>query len=118
MYTHEVQNCLSIRALFYLNTAALVYNIIHKNVHSNIVYTKSSTRSTRQSNKQLNPQKARTGYGSSSILTFGAKIFNHIPEDIKRLPHINGFKWALRCHIRNEEFSKMCLSNEFTEKFL
>ena len=117
MYTHEVENCLSIRALLYLNTATIVYNIIHKNIHSNITFTRIVTRNTRRKN-QLHPQKARTSYGSRCLLTFGPKMFNDVPDDIKKLPHSNAFKWALRCQIRNETFSKMCLSSEFTSKYL
>jgi len=116
MYSHKVENCLSIRALFYLNTAVLIYNITHKRIHSNIVFTKSGTKATRQYNS-LYPQKARTYYGRRCLLTFGPKIFNDAPDDIKRLPHTQAFKWALRCYIRNENFSSVCLSSDFTSKY-
>ena len=115
MYTHMVESCLPIRSLFYLNSATLVYNITHLYTHSNIKFNRVGTRSRQRDN--LRPLKSRTLYGSKSFQSFGPKIFNDIPEDIKRLSHVHGFKWALRCYIRKEEFNDVSLSSKFSAKY-
>jgi hypothetical protein len=115
MYSHLVENCLPIRSLFLLNSAALVYNITHRNIHSNITFNEVTTRTRRES--YLRPHKSHSSFGSRSFAAFGPKIFNNIPYGIKKLPHVYGFKWALRCHIRKEESTAASLSSKFTATY-
>jgi hypothetical protein len=115
MYSHLVENCLPLRSLFMLNSAALVYNITHQNIHTNIILKRVETRTRQKS--YLRPQKAISSFGSRSFATFGPKIYNNLPNEIKALPHVYGFKWALRCHIRNEESIEEALTSKFTATY-
>ena len=109
MYTHKVENCLPISALYYVSVATFMYNSLSKRIRTNFVFTPSPCNSLRERNK-LRPRKARTNYGINSILTKGPKIFNDVPLAIKRSPHQYAFKWTLTCHLRKEESMKLFLN--------
>jgi hypothetical protein len=115
MYTHLVENCLPIRAIHYINTACYIYGNIHKNIHTNIPIEKSVTRG--RSAARLRPVIGKTNYGKKDILSFGINIFNSIPNDIKTLKTLSSFKWALKCHIRNETFMSKCFDSSYFKEF-
>jgi hypothetical protein len=111
MYTHLVENCLPLRALHYVSTASYIYSNLNKSIHTNVVIESSRTRG--RNARQLQPSIARTNYGKKNITTIGVNIFNSIPNDIRSLKTSQVFKWALKCHIRNEEFISTCFNNNY-----
>jgi len=118
MYSHLVENCLPIRAINFLMAASFLFKNLHGNIQSNIRFPFVQNRRGRSSNqRELQYFPSRTHYGHKSITSMGVKIFNSIPVEIKNLKHSAAFKWALRCHIRNEDFLSSCFSNEFLQKY-
>ena len=118
MYAHYAENCLPIRGINFLLTSTYMYKNIHSTVHSNIRFSQTTNRRGRSSQLneiQLTP--SRTHYGHKSITSFGAKVFNSLPTDLKKLKHPAAFKWALRCHIRNESFMSNCFSNDYLKQY-
>jgi len=117
MYTHQVQNCLLVRAINFVNSATYLYNNLSKKIHTNIVFSKVTSSSRTRKAGELIRSQSRTNYGHKRITSFGVGIFNVIPQDIKNLPHMHAFKWALKCHIRNEEMMSTCLSGDYLKTF-
>lgn len=115
MYLNLVDDFMPVRALCYIHTAAFVFNTIHEKIHTNIIFHVNDA-DTRQKG-DLRPRKARTLYGSKSILTIGSKIFNDVPSHIQNLPHVHAFKWQLRRHIRSTNSMELFLSSEYLSKF-
>lgn len=115
MYTHHVENHLPIRGICFLNTAAYVFNTLHQNTHSNISFiAAASTHQSRLRNSSnLRPAIHKTSYGAKSIESFGAKLYNSIPDDIKKSRHQYAFKWTLKCHLRKEAFVRSCFDPTF-----
>jgi hypothetical protein len=111
MYTHLVENCLPLRALHYVSTAGYIYSNVNKCIHTNIVIERSHTRG--RNARQLQPSISRNNYGKKNITSIGVNIFNNIPNDIRTLKTPQVFKWALKCHIRNEEFISNCFNNNY-----
>lgn len=117
MYTHLVQNHLPIRGIALVNIAMFIYKIEHGTTHSNIKFThvrETYTRNLRNTS-HIRPEPARTTYGTKSIVTFGPKIYNRIPESIKTCAHQHAFKWILKCHLRDSGFIKSCFDSTFFE---
>ncbi|KAG5674290.1 hypothetical protein PVAND_004268 [Polypedilum vanderplanki] len=118
MYTHLVSDCLPIRAISYLSTATIIYNILNKRTHSNLSFVKQSSNSrTLRRNDTLRATICRTNRGSKSINFLGIHIYNNVPDEIKKLKHSYAFKWALKCNIRNENFIKLCFNNDYLSRF-
>jgi hypothetical protein len=118
MYTHKTENCLPIRGLNFMLTATYIYKNIHGHTHSNIKFTHNSNRRGRSSqHKELQCTASNTHYGHKSITSFGVKVFNSLPIDLKNLKHPAAFKWALRCYIRNENFMSSCFTNDYLKRF-
>lgn len=118
MYTHKTENCRPIRALNLLLTATYIHKCLNGFSHSNIKYTYTSHRRGRSSNnKELQISTSKTNYGHKSITSMGIKLYNSLPTDLKELKSPATFKWALRCHIRNESFMTSCFSNEYLKRY-
>jgi hypothetical protein len=117
MYTHRAENLRPIRCMHFIRTACLIYQIVHKAVHSNIHLEGKPITRTNKSNLNLVKTPAKTNNGLNTLKNIGVEIFNYIPDEIKRLPHVRAFKWALSCHLRNEEFLSLCFSNGYLRKF-
>lgn len=118
MYTHKVENCLPIRAICYLNAATYIYKNVKNICLTNIVLQERSQKRRELRNKNIiESSNANTKYGKKSITAFGVKIYNGIPDDIKQLKNPAQFKWALKAHLRNEDFIKSCLTGDFLKKF-
>lgn len=117
MYLHNVENCLPIRAMHYVNTAVFIFNIVNEKVLSNIrLHTAHTTRTTRNSN-QYKPCKFKSNFGKRMIQTLGIKIYNNVPQTIKELTSHRAFKWALKCTIRRQDFISNCFSNMYLKLF-
>lgn len=117
MYQHKVDNFLPIRALFYLNTATYIYSCLKGNYHSNLCFSLSNPNSSR-TRRCILPSKSRTQYGSRRISSIGPRIFNEIPEQIQRSPHVHAFKRSLRSFVKEKSFMESCFSNQFIAKFV
>lgn len=115
MYYHKVQNHLPVRGICLLNVASYVYNALHNTTHTNIQFVTGNTthQSRLRNSANLRPAAKRTNYGAKSIETFGANAFNSIPIDIRRSRHQHAFKWALKCHLRKEDFIRSCFDSTF-----
>lgn len=115
MYTHKVESHLPIRGLTVLNTATYMYKNQHGLTHSNIQFTQSRETHKRilRNSNDLRPSSARTNYGLKSIESFGPKVFNKVPANIKKSAHQHQFTWSLRCHLRNETFISSCFNASF-----
>ena len=116
MYTHLVQNCLPVRAINYVNSATFVYNNLSRKIHSNIVFDKIAASSRTRRTSGLRKPLSKSNYGKKRIMSVGASIFNEIPQDLKNLPQMHAFKWALRCYIRNEDMMSVFLSANYLKK--
>jgi len=115
MYSHLAENCLPINLL---STATFVYKNMHSNILSSIQFTDVSSRRGRSSkHNELQIPSTITNFGHKSNTSFGVKIFNSLPTDLTKLQHPVAFKWALKCHIRNESFMSSCFSNEYLKKY-
>ena len=111
MYTHLVENCLPIRALHFVNTACFIYGNIHNCIHTNISLDKIGGRS--RSSGRLRSVMAKTNYGKKDVMSIGINIFNSIPKDIQTLKTLPAFKWALKCHVRNDLFMSKCFDSSY-----
>jgi hypothetical protein len=118
MYTHNVQNCLPIRAINYVNTAAFVFSKLRNTIHSNIKFNKVSGNTRANVNGRLVKPASKSVTGKKRICSYAVNIFNNIGNDIKNLPHMHSFKWALKCTIRNVEFITTCLNGEYIRTFI
>ncbi|KAL7033520.1 hypothetical protein ACKWTF_007624 [Chironomus riparius] len=116
MYTHLVQNCLPVRAISYVNAATFIYSNLSKKIHSNIVLDKVAASNRTRSTGGLRKPLSKSNYGKKRITSFGVSIFNEIPKDLKNLPQMHAFKWALKCYIRNEDMMSVFLSANFLKK--
>lgn len=96
-----------------MNIATYMYRALSDSTHTNIKFTITSGTRELRNNNDLRPETARTNYGTKSIATIGPKIFNKLPEDIKRNHHQHAYKWTLKCHLRNERFIKSCFDASF-----
>jgi hypothetical protein len=117
MYQHLVDNFLPIRALFFVNTAAFVFNCLKKNYHNNLNFSFTIPKSSR-TRKYIKPQKSRTQYGSKSISSIGPKIFNDLSDHIQKSRHIHSFKRELKTFAREESFLDTCFNGQFITKYL
>jgi exonuclease III len=118
MYLDLVENCLPIRAIGFLNTSSYIYGALHNLIHTNLRFDRvSSQRSQRRPQAILKEELSKSNFGRKSITSFGVKLFNFIPNDIKALRHMHAFKWALRCHLRHEKFLEHCFTNDYLRKF-
>jgi hypothetical protein len=117
MFTHHAENLKPIRTLHFIRTACLIFQIIHKKTHSNIQLMIKPPSRTNKSSHNLTKIPAKTNYGVNTITNIGVEIFNYIPDEIKQLPHVRAFKWALSCNLRNEEFMSLCFNNGYLRKF-
>lgn len=115
MYTHKVKNNLPIRGQFIVSTAIYIYNVLHRNTRSNILVNTAEDihRHTTRASQSIRPAQATNNYGLKSMLTFGPKVYNKIPADIKRSKHQHAFKWVLKCHLRSENFISKCFEKDF-----
>lgn len=117
LYAHLVQNCLPVRAINFVNSATYVYNNIKNKIHTNIIFERvASTSRTRQAG-DLIKSESKTKYGQKRISSFGVGIYRSIPQDIRHLPHMHAFKWALKCYIRNEKMMSSFLSGDYLKSF-
>jgi hypothetical protein len=118
MYSHHVENCLPIRGINYLLTSTYIYKNLHGNILSNIKLSKTINRRGRSSQQnEIQCSSSNSHYGHKSITSFGVKIFNNLPTDLKNLKHPAAFKWALRCHLRKESFLSSCFSNDYLRRY-
>jgi len=117
MYHHQVDNFLPIRALFFVNTAAFIYNCLKRNYHTNLSFKFTIPRSSR-SRKYIKPQISKTQYGSRRISSIGPKIYNELPDQIQKSHHIHSFKRAVKAHARDENFLEICFNGQFLSKYL
>jgi len=114
MYAHLVQNCLPVRTINFISSATFIFNNLLSKIHSNIVFARVLAR-TRNAG-DLRKSQSKSNYGKKRISSFGASIYNYIPQDYKNLPHMHAFKWALKCYIRNERMMSLFLSGDFLKE--
>lgn len=115
MYKNLVDGCLPIRGINFLATAMYVYNNIHSKCHTNIKFEKNERidgPDLRNSN-EYRPSCSRTSIGQKSITSYGIKIFNNIPEEIRNMKNPASFKATLKIHLKNDEFISSCFSGNF-----
>jgi len=79
-----------------------------RKVHSNITFSKQSGNTRSSVSGKLTKPFSRTISGKKRISSYAVNIFNDLKDDVKNLPHVYAFKWALKCSIRNEEFIALC----------
>ena len=115
MYTHNVKNCLPLRALRFISVASYIYSNIHNLTHTNLTLPKPTDRGRNAG--MLRTSAVRTNYGKKLMTVLGANIYNAVPDDIKNQKHLAAFKWTLKCHLRNEDFIAKCLSNQYLKAF-
>jgi hypothetical protein len=117
MYQNLVENFLPIRAMFFVNSAAFVYNSLKKKHHTNMNFSYTIPRSCR-TRRYLKPQKFRTQFGARCITSIGAKIFNELPDEIQNSIHIHRLKQTTKDFVRNESFLETSFNGQFLSKYL
>jgi hypothetical protein len=115
MYLHDVESNLPVRGIALVNTAVYMYKALHKSTVSNFEFRRNEEfhAMTLRNSSNLRPRASRTRQGEQSIESSGPKIFNKIPLSIKELRTPYSFRWALRCHLRNEKFLESCFNKSF-----
>jgi hypothetical protein len=115
MYLHHVENNLPVRGIALTNTAVYMYKALHKSTVSNFEFRRNDDfhEMTLRNSSNLRPKASRTRQGELSIESIGPRIFNKIPNTIKDLRTPYSFRWALRCHLRNENFIASCFNKTF-----
>ena len=115
MYAHQVENHLPIRGICVLNSAIFMHKAIHGATVSNLLFSRAGDNNTRKlrNSNDLRPLPSKNSYGDQSINVVGPKIYNKIPDSIKRFHAIHTFRWALRCHLRSEKFIGSCFNKSF-----
>ena len=117
MYQHHVENHLPIRGICILNTAVFMYKTLHYQTHTNICFSTSGSLHNRnlRNSEYLRPHPARSKAALQAINTAGPQVFNKVPKTIKDLRTPFAFRWALRCHLRRNEFISTCFASRFYE---
>jgi hypothetical protein len=117
MYLHQVENHLPLRGICLINTATFVYKATHKATITNLTFKQASEVHQRnlRNSAALRSTPSRTRLGGQSLNVVGPKIYNKIPSPIKDLKTPGSFRWALRIHLRNENFLKSCFDQSFFE---
>jgi hypothetical protein len=115
MYLHDVESNLPVRGIALVNTAVYMYKALHKSTVSNFEFRRNDDfhPMTLRNSSNLRPKASRTRQGEQSIESIGPRIFNKIPNPIKELRTPYSFRWALRCHLRNEKFIESCFNKTF-----
>lgn len=90
-------NILPIRALCYSKIAEFIYKCLRGLTLTSLQFEKRGG-NTRQSN-QLKIRKFNNNHGKQSILALGPKIFNGLPDEIKRAKSLFEFKRRMKEHI-------------------
>jgi hypothetical protein len=116
MYTHQVDDFMPIRAIYFINTTALIYKCMHAKIHTNMVFTRVDNEITR-SDSYIRPIRSRTLYAARSFLSIGVKMFNYVPNHIQNSQHVHAFKFFLCKYLKNEDFISICLSQRFLDKY-
>jgi hypothetical protein len=116
MYNNLVEKFMPIRALFFMNTSALLYKCINHKIHTNLQFEEINSEVTR-SEGYLRPIRSRSLYGARSFCAIGPRMYNTIPKVIQRSHHVHSFKYFLRIHLQNEDFIDSCFSHRFLERF-
>jgi len=70
MYTHQVQNCLPVRAINFVISATYLYNNLSKKIHTNIVFSKVTSSSRTRKAGELIRSQSRTNYGQKKNYIF------------------------------------------------
>jgi hypothetical protein len=115
MYLHQVESHLPLRGICLLNAATFLYKATHNATVTNFTFKKSSDVHQRnlRNSSALRPLPCRSRLGNQSLEVLGPKIYNRIPSPIKDLKTPGSFRWALRIHLRNENFIKSCFDHSF-----
>ena len=100
---HELE-ILTITDIFKLQTAKFVYNCLNLlapiQFKSFFTFTNTNYNTAVSRNENLNIPHARTtNYGLNSIKNVGARIWNHIPINIRRYVSVKSFTRNLKQHI-------------------
>jgi Reverse transcriptase (RNA-dependent DNA polymerase) len=111
MYMNDVGTHLPVRGIATLNTLVHTYKIVNHITHSNIQLKETSTRrkSKRRAN-ELTYSHANTTKGELAFEHLGPRLFNALPQEIKRCHHHHAFKQAGRSFLQNENFLSKCFS--------
>jgi hypothetical protein len=115
MYLHQVENHLPLRGICLLNTATFMYKATHKATITNLIFKQAGEVHQRnlRNSAALRSIPCRSRLGGQSLDAVGPKIYNKIPSPIKDLKTPGSFRWALRIHLRNENFLKSCFDQSF-----
>lgn len=115
MYLHMVENHLPVRGICLLNLATHMYKAIHGATVSNLNLVRAADTHSHnlRNSSAFRPAAKRTRKGARAFEVVGPEIFNKIPDAIKNLRTSHAFRWALRCHLRNDDFIKTCFDNSF-----
>jgi hypothetical protein len=117
MYLNYVESHLPIRGLCVLNIARYVYAVRKNVTHSNLVFRHAQPHHNKTLRSSKHPRlekfQARSMYGTKSIESLGPQIYTELPLQLQLLPHQHAFKWAIKCHLRNEKFIHSCFDASF-----
>lgn len=117
MFQHQVESHLPIRGIVALNTATFMFKALHNMTTTNLHFVKAGDcheRKLRNSTSLRLPSR-RTVFADQAIDVSGPRVFNKVPDDIKALRSPASFRWALRCHLRNQVFIESCFNKTFFE---
>jgi hypothetical protein len=115
MYMNDVEDCLPIRALHFVQSANYVYCIVNQAIHTNLQINTSN--STGRHAHELRTTTSKTNYGRRMITSLGVHIFNRVPREIQVISSAASFRWNLKRYVMNEEFISTCFSSQYVQKY-
>ena len=116
MYCKHVEGCLPIRGIFFANTAGFMYKVIKRLIFSNLKFERA--REGSRNKTYLKPEATRTVRAKKSITAIGPRIFNGLPDEIKKSHHYAGFKYALGSHMNQESNIQTYFNGGFLDKYV
>lgn len=92
---------MNIKQLYIFNTCIFIRKTLHNSIHTNLQFPKRQKVGrpcTRRASFIVLP-KTRTNYGQKTITYEGARLFNKIPSNIKKIDSFNKFRNELMQYI-------------------
>jgi hypothetical protein len=115
MYKEHVEGHLPIRGLFFTKTAGFVFKVSKGLIYSNIKIERARTGSRNKS--YLRPTITRTVKAAKTVTSIGPRIYNSLPDDVKRSYHFAGFRYAIKQFMQQEKNIESCFSGGFLDKY-
>jgi hypothetical protein len=108
MFMNQVDHHLPVRGMCVVNTALMMHKALSGKVHTNMKFELAGAENERRlrNHDDLRPRSSKSKQGDQSFQNIGPKIYNKLPEVVKRSKTAHSFRWQLEKHIKTDEFIK------------